>query len=94
MGDGESYVIAHILTTRLLGVADEAGLLVAPHFIRCSAQDQDAEDEQNGEPHFPHHGGMLLSLLKKLPQQVPVAHGCERSDRELRRQKKRYLTLM
>uniref|UniRef100_A0A7N8X152 Uncharacterized protein n=1 Tax=Mastacembelus armatus TaxID=205130 RepID=A0A7N8X152_9TELE len=45
VGDGKGDIIAHVLTTRLLGVTGE---------------DQDAEDEQDREPHFSHHRGVLL----------------------------------
>ena len=83
VGDGESDVVAHVLTTGLLGVTGEARQLVAPHFLCRRAEDQDAEDEEDGEPHFPHHGGVLLGLFQKLCQQVPVPHGCVSSDLRL-----------
>uniref|UniRef100_A0A4W6DFY8 Uncharacterized protein n=1 Tax=Lates calcarifer TaxID=8187 RepID=A0A4W6DFY8_LATCA len=47
VGDGESDVVAHVLATGLLGVAGEARLLIAPHLLCRSTQDQDAEDEQD-----------------------------------------------
>uniref|UniRef100_A0A3B4TWB4 Uncharacterized protein n=1 Tax=Seriola dumerili TaxID=41447 RepID=A0A3B4TWB4_SERDU len=49
VGDGESDVIADILATGLLGVTGEARLLVAPHLLCRSTQDQDAEDEQDDD---------------------------------------------
>lgn len=82
---GESDVIAYVLATGLLGVAGEARLLVAPHLLCRSTQDQDAEDEQDSEPHLPHDSGVLLGFFQELSQQVPIPHGCERSDLGLQR---------
>lgn len=54
MGDGESQVIADVLTARLLSVADEVRLLVTPHLDRC---------ESRGETHTHTHicGGFQCS---------------------------------
>uniref|UniRef100_A0AAZ1XD12 Uncharacterized protein n=1 Tax=Oreochromis aureus TaxID=47969 RepID=A0AAZ1XD12_OREAU len=64
--NGEGCVIADVLTTRLLGVTREAGLLVAPHLLSSSPQHQDAEDEQHRQPDFAHYSGVLLSTFKIL----------------------------
>uniref|UniRef100_A0A3Q4HGC9 Uncharacterized protein n=1 Tax=Neolamprologus brichardi TaxID=32507 RepID=A0A3Q4HGC9_NEOBR len=69
--NGEGRVIADVLTTRLLGVAREAGLLVAPHLLSSSPQHQDAEDEQHCQPDFAHYSGVLLishTVLQLSPQ--------------------------
>uniref|UniRef100_A0A3P8W674 Uncharacterized protein n=1 Tax=Cynoglossus semilaevis TaxID=244447 RepID=A0A3P8W674_CYNSE len=50
MRDWEEVVIADTVAAWLLGVADEAGLLVTPNTLCCHHQDQDAEDEDNREP--------------------------------------------
>uniref|UniRef100_A0A8C6L8U9 Uncharacterized protein n=1 Tax=Nothobranchius furzeri TaxID=105023 RepID=A0A8C6L8U9_NOTFU len=48
--DGEGFIVADILTTRLLGVTGEVGLLVAPHLLGGSPQHQDPEDEEDSQP--------------------------------------------
>lgn len=50
VGDGEEVVVADTVATRLLGVAGEARLLIAPHALCCHYQNQDAENEQDREP--------------------------------------------
>uniref|UniRef100_A0A671WX07 Uncharacterized protein n=1 Tax=Sparus aurata TaxID=8175 RepID=A0A671WX07_SPAAU len=50
VGDGEEVVIADAVAARLLGVAGEARLLVAPHALCCNHQNQDAENEKDREP--------------------------------------------
>uniref|UniRef100_A0A672S789 Uncharacterized protein n=1 Tax=Sinocyclocheilus grahami TaxID=75366 RepID=A0A672S789_SINGR len=47
--DGERFVIADILTTRLLSIV---GLLVTPHVLRRCSQHQDPEDEEDAHPYL------------------------------------------
>uniref|UniRef100_A0A3Q1I3I2 Uncharacterized protein n=1 Tax=Acanthochromis polyacanthus TaxID=80966 RepID=A0A3Q1I3I2_9TELE len=50
VGDGEEVVVADAVAARLLGIAGEAGLFVAPNALSCNHQDQDAKNEQDREP--------------------------------------------
>ncbi|KAJ8348843.1 hypothetical protein SKAU_G00274320 [Synaphobranchus kaupii] len=47
---GEELVVADAVAARLLGVAGEAGLFITPNTLGRHNQDQDAEDEEDGEP--------------------------------------------
>uniref|UniRef100_A0A8C6TE81 Uncharacterized protein n=1 Tax=Neogobius melanostomus TaxID=47308 RepID=A0A8C6TE81_9GOBI len=48
--NGEELVVADTITTRLLRVADEARLLIAPHTLCCYHQHQDSENEDDRKP--------------------------------------------
>uniref|UniRef100_A0A8C0FPQ0 Uncharacterized protein n=1 Tax=Bubo bubo TaxID=30461 RepID=A0A8C0FPQ0_BUBBB len=74
VGDGEGFVIADVGAARLLGVAHEIRLLVPPHRLPGQAQDEDAEDEEHGEPDLPDHGRVLLDLVQQFLQETPVTH--------------------
>uniref|UniRef100_A0A8B9PPP0 Uncharacterized protein n=1 Tax=Apteryx owenii TaxID=8824 RepID=A0A8B9PPP0_APTOW len=74
VGDGEGFVIADIGAARLLGVAHKIRLLVPPHGLPGQAQDEDAEDEEHGQPDLPDHGRVLLDLVQQFLQETPVAH--------------------
>lgn len=50
--DGEGLVIADVLTSGLLGVTREVGLLVTPDLFGRSPQHQDPEDEEDSQPDF------------------------------------------
>uniref|UniRef100_A0A663MWQ9 Uncharacterized protein n=1 Tax=Athene cunicularia TaxID=194338 RepID=A0A663MWQ9_ATHCN len=81
VGDGEGFVIADVGAARLLGVAHEIRLLVPPHRLPGQAQDEDAEDEEHGEPDLPDHGRVLLDLVQQFLQEAPVTHLLGRQSR-------------
>uniref|UniRef100_A0A3B3U8Y8 Uncharacterized protein n=2 Tax=Poecilia TaxID=8080 RepID=A0A3B3U8Y8_9TELE len=54
----EKLVVADAVAAGLLGVAGEAGLLIAPNTLGGNHQHQDAEDEDDGEPNASDAGGM------------------------------------
>lgn len=56
VGDGERPVVANVLAARLLSVAVEILLLVAPRRLGGRPEHQDAEDKQDGEPHLQEEG--------------------------------------
>uniref|UniRef100_A0A8C9RZP4 Uncharacterized protein n=1 Tax=Scleropages formosus TaxID=113540 RepID=A0A8C9RZP4_SCLFO len=69
--DGEGLVVADVLATGLLGVALERRLLVTPSRLYGGAQDQDAEDEEDGEPDL---STMGLHFVQQAAQKAPVSH--------------------
>uniref|UniRef100_A0A8C7CHS3 Uncharacterized protein n=1 Tax=Oncorhynchus kisutch TaxID=8019 RepID=A0A8C7CHS3_ONCKI len=60
LGDGEEVVEAHVLTARLLGVADKVIVLVLPDLLSSRHVHQDAEDEDDGEPDAADDCGVLV----------------------------------
>lgn len=74
MGDGERLVIADILTTRLLSVAPESRLFISPSRFNCCPQEQDSENKEDRQPHFPSCSRIGLNLIKKFSQGTPITH--------------------
>uniref|UniRef100_A0A8B9DHG1 Uncharacterized protein n=1 Tax=Anser cygnoides TaxID=8845 RepID=A0A8B9DHG1_ANSCY len=74
VGDGEGFVVADVGAAGLLGVTHEIRLLVPPHGLAGQAQDEDAEDEEHGEPDLPDHRRVLLDLVQQFLQEPPVTH--------------------
>uniref|UniRef100_A0A8D2L741 Uncharacterized protein n=1 Tax=Varanus komodoensis TaxID=61221 RepID=A0A8D2L741_VARKO len=89
VGDGESLVIADILTTRLPSITHEVRLFISPGGFCCCAQDKHPEDEKHSQPDFPHHCGVLVDFFQEFSQEAPVTHfmlqcltiGCAGRDR-------------
>lgn len=52
VGDREGFIIANVLTTRLLRVTGEIRLLITPNLFGCCTQHQDAEDKQDSQPNL------------------------------------------
>ncbi|KAJ0063993.1 hypothetical protein NL108_015136 [Boleophthalmus pectinirostris] len=74
VGDRGEGVVADVVAARLLSVAGELGLLVAVNGVAHQRHQQDAEDEEHGEPDFPDHRGVVLDFRQETPQDRPVAH--------------------
>lgn len=70
--DGEEVVIADTVAARLLCVAGEAGLLVAPHTLCCDHQHQDAEDEEDREPDATDACGVSVHTADDSIKRCPV----------------------
>ena len=72
LGDGEEMVEAHVLTARLLGVADKVIVLVLPDLLSSRHVHQDAEDEDDGEPDAADDCGVLVYPTQDVLQKPPV----------------------
>lgn len=69
---------------------------ICPDLVSSSAQDQDAEDKQHGEPDLAEHCGVALHFIQQAAQHVPFAHfsrqlSCFLSE-EVKMQKKAIMT--
>ena len=51
--DRKELVVADAVAARLLGVADERGLLISPNALCSNHKHQDTEDEDDREPNAP-----------------------------------------
>ncbi|CAG5933660.1 unnamed protein product [Menidia menidia] len=81
VGDGEGLVVAHVLAAGLLRVAGKVRLLVSPDLLSCCSEHQDAENEEDRQPHLErgertaasqdeeggNSDGVFLSILQQPP---------------------------
>uniref|UniRef100_A0A6I8NKW4 Uncharacterized protein n=1 Tax=Ornithorhynchus anatinus TaxID=9258 RepID=A0A6I8NKW4_ORNAN len=74
VGDGEEMVIADVGAARLLRVAVEVLLLVAPHPLGGHHVHQHPEDEDNRQPDAAKGGGVLVDAAQEGLERLPV-HG-------------------
>lgn len=44
------------------------------NLVGCRAKDQDAEDEQHGEPDLAEHRGVALNFVQQAAQYIPITH--------------------
>ena len=65
MRDGEGPIVADVLATRLLGVADETRLLVTPDALGTGTQNHDPEQEEDAHPDLPNDCGVGLDLVQQ-----------------------------
>lgn len=63
--DGEGPVVADVLTTRLLSVAGEIALFIAPNAFSCCAQHHDPEQEEDTQPYFTDDRGVRLDFVQQ-----------------------------
>lgn len=67
-------VVAHVLASRLLRVANKFTLLIVVDGFAADGSQHDAEDDQDGQPDLSHKGGMVGDLVQQTCQETP-AHG-------------------
>ncbi|TNN49139.1 hypothetical protein EYF80_040681 [Liparis tanakae] len=77
--DGEGPIVADVLATGLLRVAEEARLLVAPDALGAGAQNHDPEQEEHAHPDLADDRGVGLDLVQQARQESPVTHLYQRS---------------
>ena len=65
-------VVAHILTTGLLGVADKLALLVVVDGLAAERREHNAEDDEHRQPDLPHKGGVVGDLVQQTRQETPA----------------------
>lgn len=74
--DGEDLVVADVLATGLLGVADKIRLLISPDTFGTCSQNHDPEQEEDAHPDLPNHSGVGLDFFQQCGQKTPVSHLC------------------
>lgn len=76
MGNGEEVVVADVRAARLLGVAVEVLLLIAPNFLSRYNVNHHSEDKNHREPDPAECGGIFVYPTEKGLKSLPV-HGSE-----------------
>ena len=64
VGQRGEGVVADVLTSRLSRVAGELAVFIAVDALASHRRQHDAEDQQHGEPHLPHEGGVVGDLVQ------------------------------
>ena len=67
-------VVTDILAARLARVADKFALFVIVDGLSPNGSEDNAEDDEHGEPQLPHEGGVVVDLLQQPREEAP-AHG-------------------
>lgn len=65
-------VEAHVLTARLLDVADKVLVLLLPDMLSSRHVHKDTEDEDDGEPDVPDDCGVFVHPTQDVFQKPPV----------------------
>lgn len=78
VSDGVVVVIAHIVATRLPGVAVKVLLFVAPDLLASHQEHQKPEDEDDCEPDATKRRGVLVHSTEETLQEGPVHVGAKR----------------
>lgn len=76
MREGCEGIVADVLTTGLLRVADELALFIVVDGLSSYGGQHDAEYDEHGQPDLPHKGGVVGDLIQKTRQEAP-AHGAK-----------------
>uniref|UniRef100_A0A3P9QFU1 Uncharacterized protein n=1 Tax=Poecilia reticulata TaxID=8081 RepID=A0A3P9QFU1_POERE len=74
VGQRSEGVVADVLTARLGRVADKLALLIVVDRLASHGCQDDAEDEEDGEPDLAHKRGVIVNFLQQARQEAP-AHG-------------------
>ena len=74
MRQGGKAIVADVLAARLARVADKLALLIVVDGFSPNSRENDAEDDEHGEPQLPHEGGVVVDLLQQPREEAP-AHG-------------------
>ncbi|KAJ0058354.1 hypothetical protein NL108_013432, partial [Boleophthalmus pectinirostris] len=67
-------VVTHIFAARLPRVTHKLALLVVVDGLSPDRGEDDAEDNEHGEPQLPYEGGVVVDFLQQSREEAP-AHG-------------------
>ena len=91
-------VVADVLTSGLLRVADKFTLLIVVDGLAADGRQHDPEDDEDGQPDLPHKGGVVGDLIQQTRQETP-AHGASWTEKLIqlcwgkkKKKRKKYFT--
>lgn len=76
MWERSKCVVAYVLTSRLLGVANKFALFIIVDGFATNGCQHDAENDQYRQPDLPHKGGVVWDFIQQTCQEAPT-HGAE-----------------